>query len=289
MFIESLVSRAKGKLWRYFLPRFTLKNHVDDQVYNYYGVYFSDVKQEKYQLVNLRGKNVVLEKWHAEQHAYMEKINLPLNDIEKMNVEIIHWRKQGPLRFNSIFLFAINYFTRIAYAKNALARAKSNLFFSFASNRALNGLDRIMLLQMLVNEYVHQSPEKTHTGVTCDEVIDLLYGTLWYKHIKNEDFRRKVFLLLQSLVITEDVRFSDEKYYIQGKAISTIISWESEDKREKQQIRIQKNISRLMLVITASTLMITLAILAQAGLINLHNLWVHLTQLKSIRVLFKLI
>ncbi|MCE9760884.1 hypothetical protein LZ664_12290, partial [Citrobacter portucalensis] len=64
---------------------------------------------------------------------------------------------------------------------------------------------------------------------------------------------------------------------------------ESEDKREKQQIRIQKNISRLMLVITASTLMITLAILAQAGLINLHNLWVHLTQLKPIRVLFKLI
>lgn len=61
MFIESLVSRAKGRLWRYFLPRFTLKNHVDDQVYNYYGVYFSDVKQEKYQLVNLRGKNVVLE------------------------------------------------------------------------------------------------------------------------------------------------------------------------------------------------------------------------------------
>ncbi|WP_407198676.1 hypothetical protein [Citrobacter portucalensis] len=34
---------------------------MDDQVYNYYGVYFSDVKQEKYQLVNLRGKNVVLE------------------------------------------------------------------------------------------------------------------------------------------------------------------------------------------------------------------------------------
>lgn len=210
MFIESLVSRAKGRLWRYFLPRFTLKNHVDDQVYNYYGVYFSDVKQEKYQLVSLRGKNVVLEKWHADQHTYAEKINLSLNDIEKMNVEIIHWRKQGPLRFDSIFLFAINYFTRIAYAKNALTRAKSNLFSSFASNKALNGLDRIMLLQMLVNEYVHQSPEKTHTGVTCDEVIDLLYGTLWYKHIKNEDFRRKVFLLLQSLVITEDVRFSDK-------------------------------------------------------------------------------
>lgn len=289
MFIESLVSRAKDKLWRYFLPRFTLKNNVNDRVYNYYGVYFSDVKQEKYQFVSLNGKNVVLEKWHAEQHAYVEKINLPLNDLEKMNVEIIHWRKQGPLRFDSIFLFTISYFTRIAYVKNMLARAKSRVFSTFSSTRELTGLDRIMLLQVLVNEYVHQSPQKTHTGVTCEEVIDLLYGTLWYKHIKNEDFRRKVFLLLQSLVITEEIKFNDEKYYIQGKAISTIFSWESEDKREKQQIRIQRNISRLMLVITASTLMITLAILAQAGLINLHNLWEHLTQLKPIRVLFKLI
>jgi hypothetical protein len=289
MFIESLVSRAKDKLWRYFLPRFTLKKHVDDQVYNYYDVYFSDVKQKKYQFVSLNGKNVVLEKWHAEQHAYVEKINLPLNDLEKMNVEIIHWRKQGPLRFDSIFLFTISYFTRIAYVKNMLARAKSRVFSTFSSTRELTGLDRIMLLQVLVNEYAHQSPQKTHTGVTCEEVIDLLYGTLWYKHIKNEDFRRKVFLLLQSLVITEEIKFNDEKYYIQGKAISTIVSWESEDKREKQQIRIQRNISRLMLVITASTLMITLAILAQAGLINLHNLWEHLTQLKPIRVLFKII
>ncbi|MCX9018838.1 hypothetical protein NLN96_17700, partial [Citrobacter portucalensis] len=90
-------------------------------------------------------------------------------------------------------------------------------------------------------------------------------------------------------VITEDVRFSDEKYYIQGKAISTIVTWESEERRDKQQFRIQRNINRLMLVITASTLMITIAILAQAGLINLHNLWEHLTQLKPIRVLFKLI
>ncbi|MDE9613083.1 hypothetical protein NFK58_12215 [Citrobacter portucalensis] len=262
---------------------------MDDRVYNYYGVYFSDVKQEKYQFVSLNGKNVVLEKWHAEQHAYVEKINLPLNDLEKMNVEIIHWRKQGPLRFDSIFLFTISYFTRIAYVKNMFARAKSRVFSTFSSSRELTGLDRIMLLQVLVNEYVHQSPQKTHTGVTCEEVIDLLYGTLWYKHIKNEDFRRKVFLLLQSLVITEEIKFNDEKYYIQGKAISTIVSWESEDKREKQQIRIQRNISRLMLVITASTLMITLAILTQAGLINLHNLWEHLTQLKPIRVLFKLI
>lgn len=44
-----------------------------------------------------------------------------------------------------------------------------------------------------------------------------------------------------------------------------------------------------MLVITASTFMITIAILAQAGIVNLHNLWGHIKELGPFRVLFKLI
>ncbi|WP_333500060.1 hypothetical protein [Kluyvera sp. CHPC 1.2972] len=268
---------------------FTANSLKEGEVYNYYGVYFSDVKQEKYQLLKLIGKCVVLEKWNTEKQAYTTRLNISISEIEKMNVEVIHWKKYGPLKFDSIVLFAINYFTRFAYLKNLLTRAKNKLLVPFSHNREMTGLDRITLLKMLVSEYVHQSPEKTHTGVTGNEVIDLLYGTLWYHHIKNEDFRRKIFLLLQSLVMTGDIKLEEGKYLIQGQAISTIVAWESDERRDKQQLRIQKNINRLMLIITASTLMITLAILAQAGIVNLHNLWQHLTQLKPIRLLFKLL
>lgn len=289
MFIESIVSKLKTILWSYFLPVFTANSLKEGEVYNYYGVYFSDVKQEKYQLLKLIGKCVVLEKWNTEKQAYTTRLNISISDVEKMNVEIIHWKKYGPLKFDSIVLFAINYFTRFAYLKNLFTRAKNKLLVPFSHNREMTGLDRITLLKMLVSEYVHQSPEKTHTGVTGNEVIDLLYGTLWYHHIKNEDFRRKIFLLLQSLVMTGDIKLEEGKYLIQGQAISTIVAWESNERRDKQQLRIQKNINRLMLIITASTLMITLAILAQAGIVNLHNLWQHMTQLKPIRLLFKLL
>lgn len=289
MFIESIVSKLKTILWSYFLPVFTANSLKEGEVYNYYGVYFSDVKQEKYQLLKLIGKCVVLEKWNTEKQAYTTRLNISISEIEKMNVEVIHWKKYGPLKFGSIVLFAINYFSRFAYLKNLLTRAKNKLLVPFSHNREMTGLDRITLLKMLVSEYVHQSPEKTHTGVTGNEVIDLLYGTLWYHHIKNEDFRRKIFLLLQSLVMTGDIKLEEGKYLIQGQAISTIVAWESDERRDKQQLRIQKNINRLMLIITASTLMITLAILAQAGIVNLHNLWQHLTQLKPIRLLFKLL
>lgn len=289
MFIESILSKLKTILWSYFLPVFTANSLKEGEVYNYYGVYFSDVKQEKYQLLKLIGKCVVLEKWNTEKQAYTTRLNISISEIEKMNVEVIHWKKYGPLKFDSIVLFAINYFTRFAYLKNLLIRAKNKLLVPFSHDREMTGLDRITLLKMLVSEYVHQSPEKTHTGVTGNEVIDLLYGTLWYHHIKNEDFRRKIFLLLQSLVMTGDIKLEEGKYLIQGQAISTIVAWESDERRDKQQLRIQKNINRLMLIITASTLMITLAILVQAGIVNLHNLWQHLTQLKPIRLLFKLL
>lgn len=289
MFVEFWLAKIKEKMWKRFLPLFVSQNGNNGEPYNYYGVYFSDVNQDKYQLITSRGNTVVLEKWNPEQRAYTGKINTTVGKLERMNVEIIHWRKPGPMRFDSIVRFYASYFTRFAYVKNLLRRTKSKMFSMFSDNKEMTGLDRIMLLKLLINDYVHQSAEKTHTGVTLNEVIDLLYETLWYKHIKNEEFRRKTQLLLQSLVMTEDLKHRDDRYYIEGKAISTIIVWESEAQRARQQQRIQQNIHRLMLIITASTLMITLAILAQAGIVDLHRLWGRLSQLNPLRVMLKLI
>lgn len=83
MFIESLVSKIKTKLWGYFLPLFTAKSANDGETYNYYAVYFSDVKQEKYQLVKLIGKSVVLEKWSAEKQTYVAKLNVSITSLRR--------------------------------------------------------------------------------------------------------------------------------------------------------------------------------------------------------------
>lgn len=289
MFVESWLAKIKVKMWQRFLPLFVSQRGNNGEPYNYYGVYFSDVNQDKYQLIASRGNTAVLEKWCPEQRAYTGKLNVTIAKLECMNVEIIHWRKQGPMRFDSIARFYANYFTRFVYVKNLLRRTKSKMFSTFSENKEMTGLDRIMLLKLLINDYVHQSAEKTHTGVTLSEVIDLLYETLWYKHIKNEEFRRKTQLLLQSLVMTEDLKRQDDRYSIEGKAISTIVAWESEAQRARQQQRIQQNIHRLMLIITASTVMITLAILAQAGIVDLHRLWERLTELNPLRLMLKLI
>ncbi|HHA2302462.1 TPA: hypothetical protein ACOEAQ_004106 [Enterobacter asburiae] len=289
MFLESFISKIKNKLWTHFLPSFISKSKASDETYNYYGVYFSDVNQVKYVLSKMNGKNVILEKWSEEKKSYSARESFSISELEMMNTEIVHWVKHGPLRFDSILSFSINHFTRIAYIKKSVSRVKNRISSKLHNNDEMIGLDRVNLLHLLINEYVHQSPEKTHAGVTCEEIIDMIYGHIWRNHIKNEDFRRKTLLLLQSFIITGDVKYLEGRYYVQGQAIATILSWQSEEKKEKQQTRSQKNISRLMLIITASTLIITLAILAQAGIVNLHSLWGHIKELGPFRVLFKLI
>jgi hypothetical protein len=126
-------------------------------------------------------------------------------------------------------------------------------------------------------------------GATVNEVIELLYGKLWYKHIHNEEFQRKITLLLQSLVITDDLVVRDNRYFVQGKAIATIVEYEKDERRSNQQLKMQKNQVRLMLIITAATLMITLALLSLAGVVDLHKIWQYITQLKPIRIILKLI
>ncbi|HIF6320943.1 TPA: hypothetical protein ACX3MK_005296, partial [Raoultella ornithinolytica] len=57
----------------------------------------------------------------------------------------------------------------------------------------------------------------------------------------------------------------------------------------RQQEKIQRNMVRLMLIITAATVLITLALLGLAGVIDLHKIWQDILQIKPVRFLFKLI
>lgn len=287
--IEALLMRIKMKLWRKFLPLFASHGPESNEPYNYYSLFLADVENLHYRLMGYHQPDVQLGLWTPEHRDYSKNVTLTVNELAMMEVEIIHYRRQGVLSFKSIFLFAVSYYTRIAYAKNAVNRFKSKISPVFRDKKELQSLDRIMLLKILVHEFIQQRPAKTATGLTLMEVINLLYGKLWYKHIKNEEFRRKTNLLLQSLVITEELILIDDRFLVQGKAIVTIVAWENEERRITQQLKMHQNIVRLTWVITASTLIITLAILAQAGLVNLHRLWEYISQLKPLRIILKLI
>ena len=78
-------------------------------------------------------------------------------------------------------------------------------------------------------------------------------------------------------------------YYVQPKAVAAIVDFEKEEQRIKQQEKMQRNFVRLMLVITASTLLITLALLGMAGVIDLQKVWGFLRDLNPLSILMKLV
>lgn len=286
---QKKLAHLKQMLWQKFLPLFISQGVQSDEPYNYYSVYFKNVDHRRYHLVDYKADGIEVELWDSDRHEYRQTSVIPVSRLDEMQVDIIHFLRDGPIHFNSIFSFTFNYYTRLIYLKNIISRGKGRLVSAFFSKKEFKSRDRIALLNLLVNEYIQQRPSKLNMGATVNEVIELLYGKLWYKHIHNEEFLRKITLLLQSLVITDDLAVRDDRYFVQGKAITTIVEHEKDERRSNQQLKMQKNQVRLMLIITAATLMITLALLSLAGVVDLHKIWQYITQLKPIRVILKLI
>ncbi|SNY78903.1 hypothetical protein [Enterobacter sp. CC120223-11] len=286
---DSKLAALRQKHWKKNLPLLVAKDARAGDPYNYYSVHLVDVDRNRYQLRNYQHRTATLARWDYDEKVWVDERRMTVAEIDEMQAEIIHHRSFGQIPFSGILAFSFNRFTRLAYLKTLIARGKGRLVSSFFASKELKSRDRIALLNLLVNEYVQQRPSRLNAGISIDEVIDMLYGRLWYKHIRNEEFRRKVRLLLKSLVITGDLAQEGILYYVQPKSVATIVEFEKEERRARQQEKMQRNIVRLMIVITAATVLITLALLGLAGVIDLHEVWQFLRNLNPFSVLMKLV
>ncbi|MFZ3619163.1 hypothetical protein ACOYA6_07925 [Leclercia barmai] len=238
-----------------------------------------------------------IQDWDNAQDASLSLSSLYQNgnivkklvDIPEMDAEIVHYKKNYAQTYKSIIAFALDRTLKVITLKTQIARLKGRVISGAKSDTETISRDRFNLLRLLVASYVNQRPSRTASGFSVDEVIALLYGTLWYKHIKNEAFRRKIKLLLESLVISGDLTEDQGVYYVQGQAITTLVEYEKEDRRVTQQQKMHKNIVRFMFVITVATLLIILVLLGMAGIVDLSAIWQKILQIKPVRFMLKFI
>ncbi|MGL4427639.1 MAG: hypothetical protein ACRCT4_01795 [Silvania sp.] len=282
----SLINRIQLFLWRQYLPWLQRNGAEKGTPHDYYSVFIQDTTNTRYRYKTLQDDQNTLVLSVLLQQT---EVNKNIADLTEMESEIVHYKKNYSLRYNSILLFALDRTLKIITLKTAIARIKGWLVSGLKSDKETISRDRFNLLRLLVAHYVNQRPSRTSSGFSLDEVITLLHGTLWYKHIKNEPFRRKITLLLESLVITGDLTERQGSYYVQGQAITTLVEHEKEERRVIQQQKMHKNIVRFMLVITVATLLIILVLLAMAGIVDLHAIWQKILQIKPVRFLLKLI
>lgn len=282
----SLINRIQLFLWRKYLPWLQRNGAEKGTPHDYYSVFIQDTTNTRYRFKTLQvDQNTLILSVLLQQ----TEVNKNIADLTEMESEIVHYKKNYSLRYKSIFLFAMDRTLKLITLKTAIARIKGWLVSGLKSDKETISRDRFNLLRLLVAHYVNQRPSRASSGFSLDEVITLLHGTLWYKHIKNESFRRKITLLLESLVITGDLTERQGSYYVQGQAITTLVEHEKEERRVIQQQKMHKNIVRFMLVITVATLLIILVLLAMAGIVDLHAIWQKILQIKPVRFLLKLI
>ncbi len=284
------INRMKLFLWRKYLPLLQSHSAAKGTPYDYYSVFLKDAENNRYILQNIQD-------WDNAQDASLSLSSLYQNgnivkklvDIPEMDAEIVHYKKNYAQTYKSIIAFALDRTLKVITLKTQIARLKGRVISGAKSDTETISRDRFNLLRLLVASYVNQRPSRTASGFSVDEVIALLYGTLWYKHIKNEAFRRKIKLLLESLVISGDLTEDQGIYYVQGQAITTLVEYEKEDRRVTQQQKMHKNIVRFMFVITVATLLIILVLLGMAGIVDLSAIWQKILQIKPVRFMLKFI
>lgn len=284
------INRMKLFLWRKYLPLLQSYSAAKGIPYDYYSVFLKDAENNRYILQNIQD-------WDNAQDASLSLSSLYQNgnivkklvDIPEMDAEIVHYKKNYAQTYKSIIAFALDRTLKVITLKTQIARLKGRVISGAKSDTETISRDRFNLLRLLVASYVNQRPSRTASGFSVDEVIALLYGTLWYKHIKNEAFRRKIKLLLESLVISGDLTEDQGVYYVQGQAITTLVEYEKEDRRVTQQQKMHKNIVRFMFVITVATLLIILVLLGMAGIVDLSAIWQKILQIKPVRFMLKFI
>ncbi|MBJ3816510.1 hypothetical protein F9C28_16705 [Shimwellia pseudoproteus] len=285
----SKLARLRQKVWRHHLPLLVKQNAGGGDPYNYYSVYFTDTEHHHFRLAGWNGHDALLERFNSENNKLDDKQQVNIESLAAMQEEILHHRRFGAVRFSHILAFSFSHYTGFLYLKTAIKRLKGQVMSQLFAKTELKSRDRMVLLNLLVNAYIQQRPSQYYAGISTDDVIARLYGELWYKHIRNEEFKRKITLLLQSLVISEDLTISNGRYFVTPQSINSIVEFEKDERRNQQQIKMQRNIVRLMIIITASTLMVTLALLSLAGIVDLQKIWHAILNIKPLRVLLKLI
>lgn len=284
------VPDIKRKFWLKYLPWLSLHGASRGIPYDYFSVFFKDVDNTHYALDSIeKNKNTNQESILLTPLPHGVLVKKNIHEIIEMEPEIIHFKVNYSLNYKSIFAFAIDHHLKIITLKTIVSRIKGNIVSGLKSDVETISSDRYHLLRLLVAQHVNQRPSRASSGFCIDEVISLLYGTLWYKHIKNESFRRRIKLLLESLVITGDLSEKDEVYFVQGQSVTTLVEYEKEEKRAALQQKMHKNIVRFMLVITIATLLIIMVLLAMAGIVDLHAIWQKIIQIKPVRFLLKII
>jgi len=197
--------------------------------------------------------------WNGSSYSITS--SLPLQGLDAYSLNIVHYYGSSEIRFSGIWDFVINRLTGLAYAKIPVLRTIEKLDQYFFNKKRLITKQRMELLKVMLDHHIQRSGQ----GFGIVGLMTELYSSRWIRHPEGEMQERKLQLYLNSLVESGELERNGTRYTIKGKAILTIEKFEEEERRHSENVRLQRGMFFLTVVIVVFTLF-------QTGLIKVSPL-----------------
>jgi len=215
-------------------------------------------KKPYLKFVRIVGQNIECLEWDMREFKTPKQVSIDaINDYE---VHITHYYGPNEIRFNGIFDYVLTKTFPFIYLKVHIFRILDKLNRHFFNKKKLVTKKRIELLTYLVQKY---SPLIQHID-SVDLMTDL-YSIRWVQHPEGDSRHKVLELYLESLVQTGELKKIAERYQLGPKALTTIEEYEEDERKHTENVKTQRNIFWVTVVIAILTLV-------QAGLIRLPTL-----------------
>lgn len=166
---------------------------------------------------------------------------LPANKVHRYKVQIRHYLRGYEFRTDSPLLFLLQQIFGYSWLRIWHDRIAQYLF----NRRTLSRRDRIEVLRTFVVKTTANPQYRTNSA---DLVVDL-HSLRTFSHPSRESIIGYYRLILQSFKEAGDLVLEEHSYRLSGQGVATLAQYELEDRRFRENLRQQKQITVLTVVI----------------------------------------
>ena len=205
---------------------------------------------------NIHGDELVGLEWDGSSYSNNKKISI--TDIDGNHLFIKHYYGLSEVKYFGIYGYLINRITSWPYLKIIVHRWIESVDQYFFNKKKLVSKQRNDLIAFMISDQI----DRTHKGINSLDLMTKLYSIKWVLHPEGYQQKEKLELYLDSLVKSGDLELINDEYVVTGNAIRTIEKFEEEERRHVENVKMQKKMFWL-------TILIALLALIQAGVIKL--------------------
>ncbi|UXS26949.1 hypothetical protein [Agrobacterium tumefaciens] len=180
--------------------------------------------------------------WSAGKARFEEPCSVPHTCLHMFNIDMRYFYKGWTFHIQSASSFLI-LFHFLKYAFWVVAYSKVRQIF-FNRHR-LTRRDRMKVLNHIFSETLNRHDYRAyHT-----ELLTKFYSIQWVRHPQKEELLRYYSLLLESLAESGELKKDGATYVLAAGALNTIAAYELEERRHRDNYRVQSGIFALTFVL----------------------------------------